>query len=63
MKTGITYDYDPGTGIFRKIHFGDIVFEDVINSWNEIIGKQEKIRYNKEPITTNNVQREPFSYS
>lgn len=39
MKTGITYDYDPGTGIFRKIHFGDIVFEDVINSWNEIIGE------------------------
>ena len=39
MRPKITYDYDPGTGIFSKIHYGNIVFEDVINSWNEIIGK------------------------
>lgn len=39
MKVEITYKYDSTTGIFHKIHRGDVSFDDIINSWNELIGK------------------------
>ncbi|GAA0892692.1 hypothetical protein GCM10009122_23710 [Fulvivirga kasyanovii] len=39
MKVEITYKYDAKNNIFYKFHYGGITFEDVIDSWNEIIGK------------------------
>lgn len=38
LKMEITYRYDSETQIFYKTYSGDVSFQDVMDSWNEIIG-------------------------
>lgn len=41
------YWYDKKNGVFYKVQKGEVCFEDMIDSWNDIIGK------NKIPDNTN----------
>jgi hypothetical protein len=40
MENKITSYYDSKTGIFYKNYVGDVFFEDLFNSWEEVIQKK-----------------------